>query len=148
MNDYDLDILRLGHAGYCCAQIVVLLGLEQCGVDNPGLARAMSGLCYGFSSSQGACGVLTGGACLLAWYAGKGAVDEEAHERLPLMLSQLSEWFEEYTRERFGGIQCSNIVSDGQPNPTVCGGLVGECFGRVMAILMENGLDPQSAPHG
>ena len=44
MNEYDLDILRLGGQGYCCAQIVVLLALEMQGVENFGLVRAMAGL--------------------------------------------------------------------------------------------------------
>ena len=52
MSDYDLDILRLGHAGYCCAQVVMLLGLEQSGADNPGLVRAMAGLCYDVLRSE------------------------------------------------------------------------------------------------
>lgn len=147
MSDYDLDILRLGHAGYCCAQVVMLLGLEQCGVDNPGLVRAMAGLCYGFSSSRGACGTLTGAACLLSWYAGKGAAAEEAHERLPLMQAELAEWFEQYAQERFGGIRCADIVDDGKPDPQTCGGLVAECFGKVMTLLAENGIDPLDAPH-
>jgi hypothetical protein len=142
MNEYDLDILRLHQQGFCCAQIVVQMALEVQGVENPGLVRAMSGLCVGFSSPQGACGSLTGAACLLAYYAGKGRAGEEAHERLPLMLAELAEWFEEYATPRFGGISCAAIVPDGKPDAAVCGGLVGECFGKVMTLLVENEIDP------
>jgi hypothetical protein len=146
MNEYDLDILRLHTQGFCCAQIVVQMALEMQGVENPGLIRAMSGLCVGFSSPQGACGALTGAACLLAYYAGKGTAEEEASDRLPLMLSELTEWFEEYATERFGGINCSTIVPDGKPDPSVCGGLVSECYGKVLTILLENDIDP-GTPH-
>ena len=146
MNEYDLDILRLHSQGFCCAQIVVQMALEMQGVENPGLVRAMSGLCVGFSSPQGACGALTGAACLIAYYAGKGSTQEEADDRLPLMLSELAEWFEGYATERFGGIGCSTIVPDGKPDASVCGGLVSECYGKVLSILVENGIDPGS-PH-
>lgn len=145
MNDYDLDILRLHTQGFCCAQIIVQMALEMQGVENPGLVRAMSGLCVGFSSPQGACGALTGAACLIAYYAGKGAAAEEADDRLPLMLSELSEWFEEYATARFGGISCSAIVPDGRPDASVCGELVSECYGKALTILVENGIDPSAA---
>ena len=145
MNEYDLDILRLHTQGFCCAQIIVQMALEMQGVENSGLVRAMSGLCVGFASPQGACGALTGGACLVAYYAGKGSAAEEADDRLPLMLSELAEWFEEYATARFGGISCSAIVPDGRPDATVCGGLVSECYGKVLTILVENGIDPGAA---
>jgi hypothetical protein len=144
MNDYDLDILNLARQGYCCSQIVLHLALDLQGQENPGLLRAMSGLCNGFSATKGACGALTGAACLLAFYAGKGTASEEAHDRLPLMQSELAAWFEASATTRFGGINCSDIVSDGRPDTSVCGFLVGECYGRAMAILVENGFDPTS----
>jgi len=142
MHEYDLDILRLHQQGFCCAQIVVQMALEMQGEENPGLIRAMSGLCVGFASPQGACGALTGAACLIAYYAGKGRADEEASDRLPLMLSELSEWFEEYATGRFGGISCAAIVPDGKPNADVCGGLVSECYGKALTLLVENDIDP------
>lgn len=148
MNEYDLDILRLHTRGFCCAQIVLQMALEMQGVENPGLIRAMSGLCVGFSSPQGACGALTGAACLVAYHAGKGTAQEQPHDRLPLMLAELAEWFEEYAAQRFGGISCSAIVPDGKPDASICGGLVSECFGKAMTILVENGFDPSSDIHG
>ncbi|MFT5700081.1 MAG: hypothetical protein ACI8ZB_002952 [Desulforhopalus sp.] len=141
MNEYDIDILRLAGAGYCCSQIVVQLALEIQGVDNPGLLRAMAGLCNGFPSMDGSCGAASGAACLIAYYGGKGALDEEESDRLPLMLAELSDWFKEYTAPRFSGIRCSDIVEGGQLDAVVCGGLVGECYGRALMILVENGFD-------
>jgi hypothetical protein len=87
---------------------------------------------------------VTGAACLIAYYTGKGTADEGAHERLPLMLMEFSDWFEGYSSSRFGGISCAHIVVDGKRDDLVCGGLVSECFGRAMAILVENGIDPAS----
>lgn len=142
MNDYDLDILKLARQGFCCSQIVLHLALDLQGLENPGLIRAISGLCNGFFASKGACGALTGAACLLALYAGKGSAGEDAHEKLALMESELAAWFEDYAMTRFGGINCSDIVTDGSPDTSVCGSLVGECYGQAMSILAANGFDP------
>jgi hypothetical protein len=147
MNEYDLDILKLKNKGYCCSQIVMHLALNVHGTSNPGLIRALSGICRGFLSARGACGALTGAACIIGSYAGKGKDDEEAHEQLPQMLSELGRWFEEYAVPRFGGINCADIVSDFKPDMAICGGLIAECFGRAMTILMDNGFDPASPPH-
>ncbi len=142
MNEYDLDILRLAGEGYCCSQIVMKLALEMQGVENPGLVRAIAGLCHGFPAFDGTCGTVTGAACLLAYYSAKGRSDQEEDERLPLMLSELSDWFKEYCSTRFNGIRCADIVRDGQPDTTVCGGLVSECYGKALTLLVENGFDP------
>lgn len=144
MNEYDIDILRLAGAGYCCSQIVMQLALEVEGRENPGLIRAMSGLCHGFPVMDGTCGALNGAACMLAYYAGKGRADEEESDRLPLMLSELGDWFKDYASGRFSGIKCSDIVVDGRIDSTICGGLVSECYGKALTILVENGFDPGS----
>jgi len=142
MSDYDLDIVKLAHEGYCCAQIIVQMALELQGTSNPGLIRAMTGLCHGEVGTQGVCGAYGGAACLIAYYGGKGSATQTVHERLPLMLAELADWFNGYTVHRFGGPNCGDIVGDGEPDRSVCGGLVGECYGRAMAILTENGIDP------
>jgi hypothetical protein len=142
MNEYDLDILRLKNQGYCCTQIVLHLALDAQGTRNPGLIRAMSGLCRGSLSTQGSCGALTGAVCLIGYYAGKGQADQEANERLPVMLSEITHWFEEYASARFGGSTCADIVDDFKPDMTICGGLISECFGQAMTILVDNGIDP------
>ena len=62
-----------------------------------------------------------------------------------MLFFRIGEWFEEYATARFGGISCSAIVPDGRPDATVCGGLVSECYGKVLTILVENGIDPGAA---
>lgn len=144
MNEYDLDILRLAGQGYCCSQIVVQMALDIQGVQNPGLIRAMAGLCNGTPGTKGTCGALTGAACLLAYYAGKATPDDVENERLQLMLTELSRWFVEQYSPEFGGMHCSDIVSDGQPDSKICGGLISACYGLALALLIENGFDPGS----
>lgn len=146
MNGSEIDILRLAHQGFCCAQIMLQLALDLQGRENPGLIRAMSGLCHGLASTQGACGVLTGGACLLAYYTGKGRAEDEADERLPLLEQEFEVWFRETCRQRFGGSNCIDIVKNGQPEPQTCGGLLLEAYDRAIALLLENGFDPAQSP--
>jgi hypothetical protein len=147
MNEYDLDILKLKNQGYCCSQIVLHMALDIQGTRNPGLMRAMTGLCRGYSSELGPCGALTGALCLLAYYAGKGRADEEADERLPLMLSELVHWFEKDATARFGGSNCAQIVSDFKPDLAICGGLISGCYGQALTMMVENGIDPAGLAH-
>lgn len=147
MSDYDNDIIPLVKQGFCCAQIVMQLALEIQGRENPGLIRAMAGLCQGYSAPDGACGALTGAACLLAHHAAKGQATEESDPRLALMLTELSEWFQAYAGGRFGGISCRTIVGEGPADQQVCVGLIAACYGQALLILTENGFDPASPLH-
>ncbi|MDK9706152.1 MAG: C-GCAxxG-C-C family protein [Desulforhopalus sp.] len=142
MNEMQLDILRLKNQGFCCSQIMMHMALDIQGSENPGLLRAMTGLCKGSLSQRGTCGVFTGAACILGLYAGKGLADDEADERLPLMLAALEQWFEGVVVGKFGGSKCADIVDDFKPDMAICGKLIEECFGQTMAILVENGFDP------
>lgn len=142
MNDYDLDILRLGAQGYCCSQILLLMALELQNRKNPGLVRAMQGLCDGFPRGKGVCGAVSGAACLISYYAGREG-DQQADERLPLMLDQLAEWFEEQCSPRFPGISCSDITGNKKPDKMVCGELVSASYAKAMTLLVENGFRPE-----
>ena len=144
LGDVQLEMMRLSGAGYCCSQIMLLMGLSEMGRENPDLVRASSGLCHGLGDCSGPCGVFTGGLCLLALYAGKGLDQEEADERLPLLFSELSDWFRETATGEFGGIACADILGGpcGKPDPARCGGLLARTHEQVRRILAENGLDP------
>jgi hypothetical protein len=103
----------------------------------------MSGLARGTAGQRGGCGTLTGAACLLAFHAGKGSDDEQESERLPGMLEELWEWFEETYSARFGGIGCGDILSDGADPRQRCGGIVADTYRKCREILIANGFDPQ-----
>jgi hypothetical protein len=147
MNETSLRVMQLVGQGFCCSQILLILGLEAQGQQNPALVRAANGLCKGFGSRDEVCGALSGGACLLALYAGKGAPGEERHDRYELLLSSMVDWFRETVRAQYGGITCDHIVGKGlpAPDPTRCGPLVVQTFERAMALLLENGIDPTQA---
>lgn len=144
MNDLMMTLLRLSAKGYSCSQIMILLFLEARGETNPALVRSMAGLAYGCGSGKAACGVLTGASCCLALYAGKGGDEETGSESLPLMLQELSDWFEEQVGRAHGGIVCETIVGEAGPAASrqICGQIVADTYAKTLEILTENGFDP------
>ena len=75
------------------------------------VARALAG---GLGFSGETCGALTGGACLLGLYAGKGEATEPDDPRLDLMVQVLVAWFKEEHGRTYGGIRCDDILA-GEP---------------------------------
>ncbi len=143
-DDLRLDLLTLGSQGYCCSQIVIILGLRLLGRDNPDLVRAMTGPCHGVGGCGEVCGALTGGACFIALHAGKGADREVRDDRYPLMVEELTGWFRDEACAACGGVRCSDILGEGvcAIDPARCGALVAEVFQKCVEILLANDLDP------
>ena len=113
MDETLIRLMTLGGKGYTCSQNMIIMALEIRGETNPALTRAMAGLSYGCGNSRGTCGALTGGACVLGLYAGKGTDEEDPSEMLFPMTQELSDWFRERTAEH-GGIDCETIVGEGR----------------------------------
>ena len=141
MDDRGLRMLQFKQEGYCCTQIMLIMALETQGKTNAALVRAAGGLCYGIGMSGEACGGLSGAACLLSLYAGKGAGNEQVDERLPLMLSDLVEWFRESVGEYYGGMRCDEILT-ANPDKSACGIIVASAYAKAMEILDAHGFDP------
>lgn len=140
MTDETLRMMELAQQGFYCSQILLTLGLEAQGKHNPDLIRSMAALAGGLGFSGDTCGALTGGACLLALYAGRGAVEETEDPRLNLMIVELVEWFTQRFGEQYGGIRCEVILGDdfGSRNKR-CPSLVLETFEKVKDLLIGNG---------
>lgn len=141
-------VAQLAGQGFCCSQIVVIMALETQGNYNTELVRSLAGLCEGLGDCSGPCGALSGGACMLALYAGRGSEEEEADSRLPLMLNTLTEWFNETVGQKYEGVTCLSILGlekCGTPDPTRCGAVVADTFMRCLEILAENEIDPTVA---
>ncbi|MDR3641158.1 MAG: C-GCAxxG-C-C family protein [Humidesulfovibrio sp.] len=143
MDEALMDILPLAARGYCCSQIMGLLALTAQGREDADLVRALGGLCRGVAESGGSCGILTGGACVLSLYVGRGADNETPHERAALVLSSFADWFIERTNREYGGSTCTAILGEGvtKPDMSRCGNLLAEAWTRLVGILAENGLD-------
>jgi len=136
--------MELSYNGYYCSQILLMLGLEAQGKSNPDLIRAMGGLANGCEFSGGPCGTLTGAACLLSLYAGKGTESEYADENLTYMLRDLGAWFSQTYGSRYGNITCEAIIGDRTEMRQRCGAIVAETYTKVMELLIAGGYDIES----
>jgi hypothetical protein len=144
MDDIGIRMLQLKMEGYCCTQIMLLMALETQGKTNADLVRAAGGLCFGAGMSGEICGALSGGACLISLFAGKGSGEEKADLRLPSMMNELVWWFREGPGATYGGIRCDDILTR-YPDKSACGPIVAATYTRAMEILSDNGLGPGKA---
>ncbi len=133
-------MIQLAENKYNCSQIMMILALEQEARENPDLVRAMSGLGDGCGFFRETCGILTGAAGILAWYAGKGANDEEESEKLLPMLEELGDWFRQEIAAQYAGTRCHQIVGDQVGTPDgkqICGSIIFKTFSKVNEILAD-----------
>ena len=139
----DIDRMKeLKQKGFFCSQIILIMGLELQGKTNPDLVRSMNALAGGLGFSGEICGALTGGACLLGFYAGKGTPEEPQSPALDFMVQDLVKWFKAEYAPRYGGIRCEEILNGNiQNQPSRCPLLVTETFHKVKELLVENGFD-------
>jgi C_GCAxxG_C_C family probable redox protein len=139
----DLErIKELKQQGFYCSQIITILGMDLLGKNNPDLLRSLNALAGGIGWSGEICGALTGGACLVGLYAGKGCPQDQEDTRLNFMLLDLVDWFKEEHGKKFGGIRCEQILAGDQQNKaTRCPVLVATTFQKVKELLVDNGFD-------
>lgn len=133
-------MLEMTQQGFYCSQILIKLALEKLNKNNEDLVRALAGLAGGMGFSGKNCGSLTGGACVLALYAGKGSPQEVEDDRLNLMINELVQWFEEEFGDVYGSIDCQNILEDDPQNRLQrCPQIVYQTNEKVKEILTANG---------
>ncbi|MDD2336908.1 MAG: C-GCAxxG-C-C family protein [Geobacteraceae bacterium] len=140
MDDMMFRMMELKSKGFYCSQIMLQLALEAQDKENPDLIRAMAGLAFGVGIGE-VCGALTGGACILSLYAGKGTDEDEEHFRLMSMLHELGDWFRETYGGQYGGISCDAISEDGSLRNERCGAVVAATYQKVLEILIQNDFD-------
>ena len=134
MNPVLMDVLPFVRQGFCCSQLLMLLILQ--------------GLCHGIGHSEGDCGLLPGGACVLALLCGKGADEEVPHQMLNPLLNEYATWFYERTAQ-YGGYTCPQVAAglgarkgeDGVPDPVACGELLADCWVKIGELVESYGLD-------
>lgn len=147
MSNELFRMMDLVQKGYYCSQILLNLGLDNCGRSNPDLIRTMAGLAHGAGFGKGTCGALTGGTCLLAFYAGKGCDQEQEHVDFMTMRQRLADWFYETVGEEYGGIDCSTILADDPDQKLRCGQIVAGVYNEVKRLLEEHGFDLAGVHH-
>ena len=148
MDDFRPRMMELSQKGYYCSQIILSLGLEAQGKQDPDLIRAAAGLARGAGDDSGTCGALTGAACLLAFHSGKGQDSETEIEEFWPMLAELWEWFDTEYGRIYGGVQCGELLGDGAPRQERCGPIIARTYVRAMEILREYGFDPAESRGG
>ena len=142
MDLFD-QIIELGRYGYSCGQILALLLEKVTGEDHPALVKALGGLDGGVGYSKGCCGCMTGGACLISYFTGKGedtGMDDPQHKPA---LGEFTRWFEDEITAEYGGIDCRDITK-GNPAKRVeyCPQIIAATFEKCMEILEERELLP------
>ena len=142
VNDLLMHLMELSSQGFFCSQILLMLRLEAEGKENPDLVRALGGLAGGLGFNGKACGALTGGACMIAYYASKGSAEEMAGDRLNGMIASLIGWFDEEVGGQYGGTDCAVILGGDMANRKKrCPQIVEGVYNKAMEILNENGYD-------
>ena len=147
MDDIVLQMMRLNAKGFCCAQIILILALEAQGKTNADLVRSVGGLCFGINWSGEVCGALSGGACLISLYAGKGTDEETPDGRYMTMVGELVEWFTRAADNEYGGTRCHEIL-ERFPDRSICSLIVADTYKKCMDILASHGFDPAVSKNG
>ena len=138
MDALERRIMELTYEGYYCGQILLILGQELRGISQPEVVKAMTGLAGGMYAGK-ACGTLTGAACLIATYVGRGTEDAEGDALCNILVYQLVDWFE----KEFKTTECRELVSeDAMERMEVCPGIIKATFLKVMELLQARGVDP------
>ena len=147
MDDTVFQMMKLKAKGYCCAQIILILALETQGKTNADLVRSVGGLCFGINWSGEVCGALSGGACLISLYAGKGADEEAPYGGYIKMLGELVEWFTRVADDQYGGTRCHEIIEK-FPDRSICSLIVADTYKKCMDILVSHGFDRAVGKNG
>ena len=135
-----MDLLRLSREGFQCAQILMLYALKLEDKENADLIRSMGGLNVGLSTGEGPCGALTGGCCLISYFAGKGDPEELEDPALKKMLAEFVGWFREKYEGQYGSFICLEVLEGDRKNMTSrCPEIMQSCYGKALEILQENG---------
>lgn len=129
-----------------CAQIMMQMGLSSLGQDNPLAVKAMSGLGSGLCGCGKTCGALTGAACLISLFAGRGTDDETSDENLSIMIKELVSWFETQYCLSNGNSTCPNVLgNDMNRKFSVCPHIIEETCEKAFSLLAEFGYEVEPA---
>ena len=110
----------------------------------------MHGLSVGVGFSGKLCGVLTGGAAVIAFFAGRGKKEEQEHPKLWPMIEEYVEWFEKNIGESKGVIDCDKILHRAghkTPAKEICAPIIAKGYKKAVAILEDYGLSGEKGFH-
>ncbi|SJZ66576.1 DVU_1555 family C-GCAxxG-C-C protein [Consotaella salsifontis] len=146
MQDSSFRTAELLLQGFKCSHVLMILALEAQGRSNPDLVRAMSGLALGMGQGFN-CGALTGGCCVLGLYGGRSEREDADAPHFDAMLDDFSGWFNAYASDKFGGIDCADIMAfDERLKMQRCPALIADVWEKLSQTLADHGLDIAQAP--
>lgn len=143
MDELSLRLFKLSNEGFCCAQIMYKLALEDEDSHNDDLIRAAQGLCRGIADTQKTCGVLTGGIGVLGLYGAKGGESDVAKEDFTQMIQEFHAWF----KAEFGSTKCVTLIgerdfaSGDQSFKPICAGMIQKAYVKIYEILQAHGYE-------
>ena len=141
MDDLE-TMLELKSQGFVCSQIIMKMGLELQGKENPDLIKTMHGLAGGLGYTGDICGALVAGVCLLGLYAGRGKADDEDEPKLVFMIEDLIKWFKQEFCQENGSNHCQDLTQDDSGKiATLCPQIISSVYQKVKELLVENGFD-------
>ena len=142
MDDRAFEMVKLFNAGYCCAQVMVKMVLQEEEKANEDLLRALNGFCIGIGNTPKICGVLTAGIAILGLYAGKGNNTEYPKSCYSDMVDEYTQWFE----TEFGSTECIDLIGvvsitdwkTKQEYRLKCGNLLMKSYEKIQEILRNH----------
>lgn len=141
LEPLESAIETLSQKGYCCSQILALLILGAQGRENHDLVRSLGGLCHGIGQSGDACGILTGGCCVISYLVGP---DVEAGSELveaKIIQEEFVDWFKDVCEEKWGSIHCGIIIDEDNPagpDKSHCRNLLAQTWTCLLGILTRH----------
>jgi hypothetical protein len=126
-------LFELRLKGYCCSQIIMIMGLEDAHRDeNPDLIQAVRGLCNGVQTGM-VCGILSSAACLLSLLQPENADN---------LIKDIVEWFKSEYGDSNDGIACEDILAgDPMKRFTLCPQILAATYDEVWELLEANGYE-------
>lgn len=143
MGPLEYVIQNLSSKGFCCSQILAHLILGAQGRTNPDLVRSLAGLCHGIGQSGDACGILTGGCCVISYLVGPNEEDGIAMPEAKIVQEEFVDWFQNTCEERWGSIHCGIIIDEDNPqgpDKSHCRVLLAETWIRLLGILTQHNI--------
>ena len=143
MDDLTVRLFKLSSTGFCCAQMMHKLALEDENTQNDDLVRSFQGLCRGIADTQKTCGVLTGAIGVLGLYGAKGNETEETKEDFLEMTKEFHAWF----KAEFGTTKCVTLIGErdfasaDQSFKPICAEIIKKAYVKVYEILLAHGYE-------
>ncbi|MDR3629371.1 MAG: C-GCAxxG-C-C family protein [Desulfocapsaceae bacterium] len=95
--------------GMHCSQVLVTVGLEKLGIDDPGIVKAMGAFGGGVGGTGNICGSLVGAVSVIGRLYSRASLENKENPRMWAATKAVMKNFENLSAPH-GGINCSQIA--------------------------------------